>query len=219
MPRAPSMRWRNSPASPSTKPTRPTISRTTAPASSVSRRTKRCRRPMSGFWSTSTCRGSRAECRPHRDSFWAHIDIDTLKPGSPMWTFPGNLRMQGDSGRILEQVLEVLKAKATPRFKAAAAARLPRIKAARERAHRPRRQARGGQRQARRDQSALSDGGARQAARRRGHDLQRRHYQRRRGAVANSAPAAQHHGARRRRRARLVRRHGARRQACRARTG
>ena len=49
-----------------------------------------------------------------------------------MWTFPGNLRMQGDSGRILEQVLEELKAKATPRFKQAVAARLERIKAARE---------------------------------------------------------------------------------------
>jgi len=66
------------------------------------------------------------------DSFWAHIDVDTLKPGSPMWSFPGNLRMQGDSGQILEQVLEILKAKATPRFQAAAAERLPRIKAARE---------------------------------------------------------------------------------------
>ncbi len=65
-------------------------------------------------------------------SFWAHIDIDTLKPGSPMWTFPGNLRMQGDSGRILEQLLDELKAKATPKFRAAAAARLERIKALRE---------------------------------------------------------------------------------------
>ena len=65
-------------------------------------------------------------------AFWAHIDIDTLKPGSPMWTFPGNMRMQGDSGRILEQVLEVLKAKATPKFKAAVAARLTRIAAARD---------------------------------------------------------------------------------------
>jgi acetolactate synthase I/II/III large subunit len=66
------------------------------------------------------------------ETFWAHIDIDTLKPGSPMWSFPGALRMQGDSGRILEQLLEVLKAKATPRFKTAVAARLTRIKAARE---------------------------------------------------------------------------------------
>jgi acetolactate synthase-1/2/3 large subunit len=73
-----------------------------------------------------------SDVQTHEKAFWAHIDIDTLKPGSPMWTFPGNLRMQGDSGRILEQVLEDLKAKATPRFKAAAAARMERIKALRE---------------------------------------------------------------------------------------
>src|SRR6202167_3302411 len=65
-------------------------------------------------------------------AFWAHIDIDILKPGSPMWTFPGNLRMQGDSGRILEQLLAELKAKATPRFKEKAAARLTHIKAMRD---------------------------------------------------------------------------------------
>jgi acetolactate synthase-1/2/3 large subunit len=40
--------------------------------------------------------------------------------------------MQGDSGRILEQLLEELKAKATPRFKQAVAARLTRIKAMRD---------------------------------------------------------------------------------------
>ncbi len=68
----------------------------------------------------------------NEDTFWAHIDIDILKPGSPMWTFPGNIRMQGDSGHILEQVLAELKARATPKFKEAAAARLVRIKAARD---------------------------------------------------------------------------------------
>src|ERR1700688_1210939 len=73
-----------------------------------------------------------SDVKTHEKSFWAHIDIDTLKPGSPMWTFPGNLRMQGDSGRILEQVLEALQAKATPRFKAGAAERLKRIKALRD---------------------------------------------------------------------------------------
>ncbi|HTV28753.1 MAG TPA: thiamine pyrophosphate-requiring protein [Xanthobacteraceae bacterium] len=73
-----------------------------------------------------------SDVQTNEKSFWAHIDIDTLKPGSPMWTFPGNLRMQGDSGRILEQVLEDLKAKATPRFKKAAAERVEKIKALRE---------------------------------------------------------------------------------------
>jgi acetolactate synthase-1/2/3 large subunit len=65
-------------------------------------------------------------------TFWAHIDIDILKPASPMWTFPGNLRMQGDSAKILEQVLDALKAKATPRLHRAVAARRDRLKAARE---------------------------------------------------------------------------------------
>jgi acetolactate synthase-1/2/3 large subunit len=73
------------------------------------------------------------QTQPH--SFWAHIDIDTLKPGSPMWSFPGNIRMQGDSGRILEQVLEALKAKATPKFKEAVVARMTRIKAMRDERH------------------------------------------------------------------------------------
>ena len=41
-----------------------------------------------------------------------------------MWTFPGNLRMQGDSGRILEQLMEELKKKATPKFKEAGAKRV-----------------------------------------------------------------------------------------------
>ena len=31
----------------------------------------------------------------HSDkSYWAHIDVDTLKAASPMWTFPGNIRLQ-----------------------------------------------------------------------------------------------------------------------------
>src|SRR5262249_17644810 len=71
------------------------------------------------------------DVQPNDTAFWAHIEIDTLKPGSPMWTFPGNMRMQGDSGRILDQVLEALKAKATPRFNEAVTGRLKRIKAAR----------------------------------------------------------------------------------------
>ena len=64
---------------------------------------------------------------PNENAFWAHIDVDVLKLGSPMWTFPGHLRLQGHTGRILEQLLAALKAKATPAFAAAAAARLKRI--------------------------------------------------------------------------------------------
>jgi acetolactate synthase I/II/III large subunit len=73
-----------------------------------------------------------ADVQPNDKAFWAHIDVDVLKLGSPMWTFPGHLRMQGSTGRILDQLLTELKAKATPSFKAAAAARLDRLKAVRQ---------------------------------------------------------------------------------------
>ena len=72
-----------------------------------------------------------ADVKPNDKAFWAHIDVDVLKLGSPMWTFPGHMRMQGSTGRILDQLLSELKSKATPGFKAAAAARLERLKAVR----------------------------------------------------------------------------------------
>ena len=72
-----------------------------------------------------------SDVQPNAKAFWAHIDVDILKPASPMWTFPGNMRMQGDSGRILEQLLAELKAKATPKFKEAAAARVAALSAER----------------------------------------------------------------------------------------
>ncbi len=73
-----------------------------------------------------------ADVSHNEKSFWAHIDVDTLKAASPMWTFPGNLRMQGDSGVILGQLLEALKAKATPKFKEAAAKRVEAFSAERK---------------------------------------------------------------------------------------
>src|SRR6266480_4848551 len=50
-----------------------------------------------------------SEVAANETTFWAHIDVDVRKPASPMWTFPGNLRMQGDSARILEQLLVELR--------------------------------------------------------------------------------------------------------------
>src|SRR5262245_63691547 len=41
-----------------------------------------------------------------------------------MWTFPASLRLQGNSGRLLEQVFEAVKAKATPACQQAAGARV-----------------------------------------------------------------------------------------------
>jgi len=73
-----------------------------------------------------------ADVQHGEKSFWAHIDVDTLKSASPMWTFPGNIRMQGDSGVILGQLLEALKAKATPKFKEAVAKRVEALGAERK---------------------------------------------------------------------------------------
>lgn len=69
------------------------------------------------------------DTQPRPDSFWAHIDIDILKPASPMWTFPGHLRMQGDSGHILAQLVEAVKKRATGAFRQAAQARRERVQA------------------------------------------------------------------------------------------
>jgi acetolactate synthase I/II/III large subunit len=57
-------------------------------------------------------------------TWWAHIDIDAEKRNFPMWTFPGNLRLPGDSYRILSDLLAALKAKADTGFKTRAAARV-----------------------------------------------------------------------------------------------
>ena len=69
------------------------------------------------------------DVQPKVNSFWAHIDIDILKAASPMWTFPGNLRMQGDSGHILTQLIEEINRKATPAFRHKAATRAAQLKA------------------------------------------------------------------------------------------
>jgi len=62
-------------------------------------------------------------------TWWAHIDVDAEKRGFPMWSFPGHLRVQGDSCRILTQLLDVLKARGTHAFRAAADARVKRLAA------------------------------------------------------------------------------------------
>jgi acetolactate synthase I/II/III large subunit len=65
--------------------------------------------------------------RDSADTFWAQIDVDVLKGASPMWSFPGNLRLQGKSSRILEQLVERLETLATPAFTAVAAARVEQL--------------------------------------------------------------------------------------------
>jgi acetolactate synthase-1/2/3 large subunit len=57
-------------------------------------------------------------------SWWAHIDVDVVKSGFPLWGFPSHLRVPGDSSRILAQLLDALRQRATPYFTARAASRL-----------------------------------------------------------------------------------------------
>jgi acetolactate synthase I/II/III large subunit len=62
-------------------------------------------------------------------TFWAQIDVDVLKSGSPMWSFPANLRIQGKSSRILTQLTDAIKKSATPDFHAAARKRVEKLTA------------------------------------------------------------------------------------------
>jgi acetolactate synthase I/II/III large subunit len=57
-------------------------------------------------------------------TWWAHIDVDAEKRNFPMWTFPGNLRLGGDSFRILSDLLALLKTRADDGFKKRAGARV-----------------------------------------------------------------------------------------------
>jgi acetolactate synthase-1/2/3 large subunit len=43
---------------------------------------------------------------------WIQIDVDPLKADFPMWGFPTDLRIQGDCTVVLQQVLDVVEARA-----------------------------------------------------------------------------------------------------------
>ncbi len=60
-------------------------------------------------------------------TWWAQVDIDSEKRNFPMWTFPGNLRLNGDSHRILADLLAVLKARADAGFESRAAQRVAKL--------------------------------------------------------------------------------------------
>ena len=146
-------------------------------------------------------------------TWWAHIDVDAEKRNFPIWTFPGNLRLPGDSHRILSDLLAALKARADDGLQD------PR--------RRPRRQDGGGgrgaartggearrqPRQAGRDQSALPLLRPGQGARAGRHRAERGDPQRTRGVAADAADQARHPDRPVGRRARFLRRHGARPEA------
>ncbi len=65
-----------------------------------------------------------SDTRENPRTWWAHIDVDPVKERSPVWGFPSNLRLPGDSVLVLAQLIDAVKAKATTAFREAAARRL-----------------------------------------------------------------------------------------------
>src|SRR5579871_4360815 len=67
-----------------------------------------------------------------REMKWVQIDIDPLKSDFPMWGFATDMRVQGDSAVILQQVLEAVEARADDAYRKRIAARIESWSAARE---------------------------------------------------------------------------------------
>src|ERR1700738_45651 len=63
---------------------------------------------------------------------WIQIDIDPLKSDFPMWGFPTDMRIQGDCATVLQQVLDVVEARADDAYRRRVAARIASWSGARE---------------------------------------------------------------------------------------
>jgi len=63
---------------------------------------------------------------------WIQIDIDPLKSDFPMWGFATDMRVQGDSAIVLQQVLDAVEARADDAWRKRVAARIETWSAARE---------------------------------------------------------------------------------------
>jgi acetolactate synthase-1/2/3 large subunit len=61
--------------------------------------------------------------RVNPQAYWAQLDVDAIKRDIPMWGFPLNARIEGDSVRLIAQLIEIIEASATPEFKTKATAR------------------------------------------------------------------------------------------------
>ncbi len=61
--------------------------------------------------------------RVNPNAYWAQLDVDAIKRDIPMWGFPLNARIEGDSVRLLTQLIECIEETATPAFKAMASQR------------------------------------------------------------------------------------------------
>jgi acetolactate synthase-1/2/3 large subunit len=70
--------------------------------------------------------------RVNPNAYWAQLDVDAIKRDIPMWGFALNARIEGDSVRLITQLIEVIESSATPEFKTKAAARGLALKTAHE---------------------------------------------------------------------------------------
>ncbi|WP_295541319.1 thiamine pyrophosphate-requiring protein [uncultured Pseudacidovorax sp.] len=75
--------------------------------------------------------------RVNPNAWWAQMDLDAIKRDMPMWGFATHARIEGDSELLLAQLIDAVKALATPAFEARAAERMKRLE--REHAERQRR--------------------------------------------------------------------------------
>ena len=66
------------------------------------------------------------------DMKWIQIDLDPLKADFPMWGFATDIRVQGDSGIILQQVCEAVEARADDSYRRRVAERIASWGSARE---------------------------------------------------------------------------------------
>ncbi|MGY3615204.1 thiamine pyrophosphate-requiring protein [Bradyrhizobium sp. USDA 10063] len=55
---------------------------------------------------------------------WIQIDVDPLKSDFPMWGFPTDMRSQGDCATVLQQVLDVVEARADDSYRRRVAERI-----------------------------------------------------------------------------------------------
>jgi acetolactate synthase-1/2/3 large subunit len=67
--------------------------------------------------------------RVNPNAYWAQLDVDAIKRDIPMWGFPLNARIEGDSVRLLTQLIAAIEDSATPEFRAKAQQRGESLKA------------------------------------------------------------------------------------------
>ncbi len=70
--------------------------------------------------------------RVNPKAYWAQFDVDAIKRDIPMWGFPLNARIEGDSVRLLTQLIEAIQANASAEFKAKVEKRCVLLKAEHE---------------------------------------------------------------------------------------